>query len=142
MSILIDSNILIYSHNKTSVFYYKAQKFLDKIFKKEKVFLAFQNLLESYVIFTSGVIKPITANQALKIIEFYFYHQLITIIYPTTQTAKIILNLLKKYSIKGVKTHDLTLVALMIENQIGTIFTKNVKDFKTIKGIKVIDPLK
>jgi predicted nucleic acid-binding protein len=138
MSILVDSNIIIYTHNKDSPFYKKARNFLDSLLRRKKVYFAFQNLLESYSILTS--IRILEKNKALEIIKFYFYHPNSIILYPTNKTAAILFQLLNKYQIMGERTYDFHLIALMIENHLETIYSKNTKDFQKIKEIKVIDP--
>ena len=138
---LIDTNIIVYAHNKESQYFLESTKFLERLLVKRKVFFAIQNLLESYSVFTKILKKTLTQSQTLEIVKYYFSHPNSQIIYPTEKTAKILFELLKKYKVEGEKIYDLNLVALMIENNIKTIYTKNIKDFRGIKEIKSIDPL-
>jgi len=44
----------------------------------------------------------------------------------------------EKYNITGQQIHDATIVATMLVNNVYTIYTFNIKDFKHIKEIKLL----
>ena len=50
------------------------------------------------------------------------------------------LALVQKYEVKGKRTHDARLVAVMLENGVDTLLTFNTGDFEAFKEIKVIHP--
>lgn len=138
MKVLIDINLLIYVHNKDSVFNQSARKFIKRVLQEKKVFVAQQNLLELYAFFS----KYISVKDALEVVRFYFLHPQITILYSTQKTEEILIKLLKKYAVTGVKIFDFHLIALAIEKNIPKIYTKNISDFKKIKEVEAEDPLK
>jgi len=50
------------------------------------------------------------------------------------------LELVHKYEVKGKRTHDARLVAVMLENGVDTLLTFNTGDFEAFTEIKVIHP--
>jgi predicted nucleic acid-binding protein len=50
------------------------------------------------------------------------------------------LDLLAHRSVRGGRIFDLFLAATMLDNGVHTIYTENVRDFKGLKGIEVINP--
>ncbi|MGB9706901.1 MAG: type II toxin-antitoxin system VapC family toxin [Microgenomates group bacterium] len=138
---LCDTNLIIYAHNQDSKFHKKAKNFLLSKLSASKICFTPQIFLEAYRIFTQKIEKPIGISEACHIIEFYLKQPGAKIIYPQQATLNIILNLVKKYKIKGAKIFDTFLVATMLDNKITTLYTHNPKDFKFYKEIKTLDPL-
>ena len=50
------------------------------------------------------------------------------------------LSLVQKYEVKGKRTHDARLVAVMLENGVDKLLTFNTGDFEAFTEIKVIHP--
>lgn len=49
--------------------------------------------------------------------------------------------LLMEHKPKGQKAWDYQIVSTMLDNQVETIYTCNIKDFEEIKEIRAINPL-
>lgn len=131
---LVDSNILIYAHDDNSPFFQKSYDFFRDNVSQNTICFTLQNYLEAYRIFTQKLAKPLTIDQAWQILDYYNEMD-IQVLLPTSQTAKILEKLTKKYRIQGVRVFDAQLVAVMIENGIQTIYTANTKDFACYKEI-------
>ena len=140
---LIDSNILIYAYSEGSVFHHQAEKFLDLILPEQQFFLSIQNLTEFYAIVTSPkrVPKPISEKLAKEKIEFMVTGGYFRIITPSLVTPLTLIELLKKNSVKAPEIFDLQLSAVMIDNNIDTIYTADPKIFRRL-GLNAINPLK
>lgn len=138
--ILVDSNILIYAHDKLDIEKHnKSVKILEKCWNKElKLAVSTQNLSEFYVVVTKKFKLPIEKNIANNIIrKIIEYENWKKIIIKETSIIKA-MEFSEKYN---MGYWDALIAATMIENNITTIYTENVKDFEKIKELKVINPL-
>lgn len=139
---LIDTYILVYAYNKDSELHTKSLSILqDALDGKITAYLADKNLYEFYAIITDikRVEKPVTTEDAIKVIELLMNSK-IEILYTTFKTLTILTEILRKFKIIEQKIFDYVLVALVIENNINTILTRNEKDFENIKEINVLNP--
>lgn len=139
---LIDTNILVYAYNIDSELHQKSLNILqDALDWKTKVFIADKNLYEFYAIITDSrrVEKPVPIQEANDVVNF-LKNSNIQIIFPTPKTIDILLPLLKNYKVKKQQIFDFILAAMIIENNIDTIITRNDKDFNKIKEINVFNP--
>ncbi len=137
--LLFDTNILVYAHNQDSPFHDKSLSLVNKVITgKLKGVLAQQNLIEFYSITTDKrrVTKPLTLVKAQQLLEDYLKMPF-RIIAPNIETIKILPVLCQKNKIKNGEIFDAYLVATMLSNQIHSIVTVNVKDFKSYDEIKV-----
>lgn len=137
--LLFDSNVLVYAHNKDSLFHSQAIKLVTKVIKGE-IFgcLASQNLLEFYSIITDRkrLTNPIAPKLATELVNQYLSSPF-EIIYPNLNTNKITVEFLKKNEFKDGQIFDVFLIATMLSNNIKHIVTANVKDFNKFDGISV-----
>jgi len=137
LKILVDSNILVYAINDSSPKQSLAQKFLND--NLGNLLIAPQNILETLRILThSKFPNPLTPVQAQSDLT-QITDNLILVI-PTEKTLFTALELIKKYTLTAKKVFDAYLAATALSNDINTIATDNVKDFKIFKGLKVINP--
>ena len=136
---LIDSNILIYAHDTDSPFHAASYNFIKQQVQKELVCFTFQNLVEAYRIWTQKLRKPISPKQAVDILNYYLSSD-IPVLYPTQKTSKILSKLAVSYKIQGVHIFDSLIAALMIENNIKTIYTVNIRDFSGFREISALNP--
>lgn len=141
--VLIDTNILIYASDESSVFQEKARRFLEKKLPFKNLCLAIQNLTEFYAIVTNPkrVKNSLNQNQAIRAIKSYLNSGLFQIIIPKPATVFRITTLLDKYLIKNREIHDLHLAAVMMDNEVKTIYTADTKIFNRL-GLRAINPLK
>lgn len=137
--ILVDSNIIVYSLNKTSPKYLEAQEFLKK--NRGQLAVAHQNILESLRVVT----HPKYNNQVSLTVAIDAILSLVNgfeIISPVVTTHHIAIQMIKKYKFKSNKIFDAYLAATMLSNGIDVIATDNEIDFAKIKEIKVLNPFK
>ncbi|NEQ66316.1 MAG: type II toxin-antitoxin system VapC family toxin [Symploca sp. SIO2D2] len=109
--------------------------------REDECYLTAQVLIELWVVAT----RPIDVNglgwstqQTRKIIEqllerFPVAEEILQI-FPTW------LNLVAENQIKGKRTHDARLVAIMLTSDISHVLTLNPNDFSSIPGITVVHP--
>ena len=138
---LVDTNILVYSHNELSPHYEKSKYFLEENLLGGKLVISLQNLIEYYSVVTNpknpGHYSDVSLarDQVKRWIRFFP-----KVLLPQIQTASTVLTLLEKFPAKGAEVHDVHLAATMIDNGIDTICTADEKIFKKL-GLKTINPL-
>ena len=135
--IMLDTNILIYATDSKSKFYDKAR---DLINSKDNLSFCISDktLCEYYAVLSSVITNP---EEALSYFKFYLLNYSFEKISSTKYTLFYLLDLLSDQKFKGKHIFDIFSVALMKENNIEIIYTKNVKDFMVFDDIQVIDPL-
>lgn len=132
---LIDTNILVYALDKNSPFFSKAAAILDDCLKgKIDGVVAHQNLTELVAILAS--VYQIPLSSSLK--DAADFGANLKVIYPRSTTFLTFTRLLG--SKRKADIFDYYLAATMIDSGVGKVLTRNVKDFKNIKGIKAINP--
>lgn len=139
--LLLDSNILVYAHNEDSSFHSQSIKLVTEVIRGEITgVLSFQNLLEFYSVITDKrrLNSPITPKLASELVNQYLSSPF-EIIYPTVNTNKIMIELLKRNEFKNGQVFDVFLTATMLSNNIGYVITANVADFQKVNGISVLD---
>lgn len=135
---LIDTNILIYSHDKTAdkIKYQKAKEFIARKTLSKECHVSAQNLAEFYYVFTSKLQKTVSSFQARTMLQLFVdSFSVIQYSAPTVLEAANIQSLYK------IHFWDALLAATMKENNIQLIYTENLKDFKKIPEIEAINPL-
>lgn len=137
--ILADSNILIYAINSASPKNKQAQKFLqDNI---TELVIAHQNIFEVVRVLTHKTFtSPMSTSTALAAISNIANS--CTLVSPNKLSFHLALEIIKKYNLSGNRIFDAYLAATSISNGINVIATDNIKDFKTIKEIKILNPFK
>jgi toxin-antitoxin system PIN domain toxin len=140
---LLDSNILIYSHQAHSKFHVPSRDLLEKALKGDlNVCICPQVLMEFYAVITNPkrVTNPVDSKQATMAVMMFLKAKRILKIFPKEDTIDITLNLLEKYSVRDRKIFDLQLVATMISNNVTNLYTYNFNDFTEFKEIEVLSP--
>ncbi|MDO8515608.1 MAG: type II toxin-antitoxin system VapC family toxin [bacterium] len=144
-SVLFDTNILVYSFDDKSPYHDVAVSWRNKIVDgKINGVLSSQNLAEfSRVLLDSKQSNLVLPRKiiAAEIANYRNEQGGFTIIYPNNKSLDIFEKLILtfKAGTKSVKIFDIFLVATMLGNNIKTILTANVDDFKEFQDkIKII----
>ena len=137
---LIDTNVLIYGYDKSDIKKNKiAVDLLQKGWrKKEKYGFSLQNLSEFYVNITKKVRKPLDSTTAYFVLRDLIDFSNWKIVNFDEKTILFAIELSKKFK---MSYWDSLIAATMTENDISTIYTENIKDFK-VPWIKAINPFK
>ncbi|BAZ45348.1 hypothetical protein NIES4102_23690 [Chondrocystis sp. NIES-4102] len=139
---LLDTNILLRASDKASVHHTLAVKAVASLIAQgyECVITA-QVLIEFWVVAT----RPIEVNGLGWSVEQTEnkINQLIKQFTLITENEAIFTNwleLVTRYQIKGKRTHDARLMAVMIANKITHVLTFNPQDFKEATEVKIVHP--
>ena len=134
--LLLDTNILIYSIDADSIFHKESQ---DLILNQNfELYTTSKNIAEFLVVITKSENIKINVVEALEILKDLL--TFIKILYPTEESTKKFEELLKKYLPSGLRIHDFDIVSIGLSYGINQITTKNIRDFKDIKEIEIINP--
>jgi len=139
----LDTNILVYTTLKDfdPEKYSQCKKILKELNEKNvSINISTQILREFYAVVTGKkyLKNPLSPDEA-KSQSFYFM-SVFNILEITREVIGKLFQLVDKYKIKGLKIHDATIAATMINYDVPCIVTYNRKDFDTYEEIEVIEP--
>jgi len=140
---VIDTNCLIYSSIARGRKKKIIENYISNLFKKDWLLaLTEQTLLEFFSIVTNPkrVKNPVTCKRAIKEITKFYKNAGYKIIKPNLNTFNFLLKILEEKNVRGALIFDYYLAATALSNGFNIILTENTKDFKNIKGLKVINP--
>ncbi len=142
----LDTNLLIYAHNKGSSFHEKAAIFVKKMVAERDeigqhvVGIPSQTFAEFINVVTRQTIEqPMTMPQAIVVVEKYLKAN-VPIMHPRLMQLQAFLELAKSTTTRK-KTFDIFLAATLKDNSIEGLYTVNVDDFKDFTFLKVLNPL-
>lgn len=134
--VLVDSNVLVYSvHSQDPVKQDYAIKYIDDLIKQDNMIISIQNLVELSRLLLEKVVPKFNADSVSRIILILLKNVDIVSYSPQTIIRASFLS-----ELYGLHFFDALLVATMQENNIGTVVTEDVKDFKKVQGLTVINP--
>ncbi len=139
---LLDTNILLRSADKSSAFHTLANNAITQIIQDDnECVITAQILIEFWVVAT----RPLEVNglgwSPLQT-KNYIYDLLdnFTLIPETKDIFTNWFNLVTTYNIKGKRTHDIRILAVMQSHNITHLLTFNPKDFINIPNIEIFHP--
>jgi len=143
----IDTNILVYAHNRSSPWYQKARGFLKRILmelngtEKTIIGIPLQACAEFVNVCTrQNVGTPLSIPEAIDILRLYTEVLEVPVIYPKMTQLETFLNLLETTTTRK-KVFDVAIAATLKDNQIEGLYTVNVDDFKDLPFLQVENPL-
>lgn len=139
---IVDLNILIYALNSDSPQHQNARSWLERaISGYERIGLAWTVILGFLRITTNGRImpRPLTAEQAVKIVDGWITHPNISIVSPGERHWEVLKRLTEHSGLAGNLTSDAHLAAMAIEH--GATLCSADRDFGRFDSLKWINPL-
>ena len=137
-SIFVDTNVLVYANNRESDLCDSSRIRLNELSGSGNPLVISDQVIREYLVIMTrpGFIeKPISTKSAIEDAERM--KKEFTLIFPDSTSLENLIELLRKYEIKGKRIHDAALVSLMLANGIKDILTNNIDDFKAFKEITV-----
>lgn len=121
---LVDTNVLIYSVDRSSPFHSKAKDIIKSGIEKGALFvIAHQNITEFISVLTRGY--GVGVKQATE--DARAFASRFEVIFPLPTTIEVFFQLSNKH--KKIYPFDLYLTATMLDNGVERIITGNKKDF-------------
>ena len=142
--ILFDANLLVHAHARRSPFHEAAKRLIDRAADGElEACLVPQVLCEFFAVATNErLFKPaLSPKEATREITVYWTKSHFQRVVPHETTLERLLGLLERHPVTEQRIFDAFLVATMLDNEVRTIYTQNVKDFQDYPEIQVINPL-
>lgn len=139
---LLDTNILVRAADTSSANHYLANEAINKIITDgNECVITSQVIIEFWVVAT----RPIDVNGLgwnTQLTKDYINDLLdnFRLIPENVEIFKNWLQLVRDYDIKGKRTHDIRLLAVMKSNNLTHLLTFNPKDFILIPNITIIQP--
>lgn len=133
--VLLDTNILVYANDTSSIYYEKVREFIRD---KSHFYISDRSLLEFYRAST-GPMK-LSPDFVLQMIDFYRKSEFYTILYSDSQTIDITFDLALSNQARSGKIFDLNILATAIENDIEILYTKNTKEYPETDFLQIVDP--
>jgi predicted nucleic acid-binding protein len=143
MRILVDTNILLRITDPASLQHLATRAEFDKLIEEgATLLLCTQVMIEFWVVAT----RPKNANglglsaeeAAAELADF---QKLLLFLNETENVKDRWFNLVRTFNVTGKRAHDARIVALMLENQIQSVFTINKDDFDFHPAIQIRTPL-
>jgi predicted nucleic acid-binding protein len=139
---LLDTNIILRFANPSDQQHNLVTQAIAILFEQSnECYLTAQVLIELWVVAT----RPIDVNglgwstqQASNVIEQILVR--FPLVEETSQVFPIWLNLVTQNEIKGKRTHDARIIAVMLVYNIKHILTLNPSDFKSFSEIITVNP--
>lgn len=130
---VIDTNILIYSLDKSSEFFDFSKNIIKQ--NRDRVFVTSKSISE--------FVSVLSKISAYNIIDKELQNLLndFSILYPDTNSMKIFQRLIMKYKPKGNRVYDFEIISIMQAYGIKSIASINEYDFKNVKEINIIKRL-
>ena len=144
MKILLDTNILVHAYNKSSPHQQEAAKIIKKAMQGEtEACLAPQVLYELFAVVTNAkrVEKPMSTSEAADLCIDLWECNEIEKVNPSKVAPIEVFKLAKNLKLGKAKIFDCILAVTAKENDVETIYTENVADFKGYTFVKALNPL-
>jgi predicted nucleic acid-binding protein len=144
MKILLDTNILVHAYNKSSPHQQEAAKIIKRAMQKEtNACIAPQVLYEFFAVVTNEkrVEKPMSTHEAADLCIDLWECNEIEKINPSRTAPTEVFKLTKNLKLTKANIFDCILAVTAKENDVETIYTENLADFKRYTFIKALNPL-
>lgn len=135
--ILVDSNILVYAINVSSLKHKRAQEFLQNNIKN--LLITHQNIFETLRVLTHPKFpQPMKIQDAIEAV--WRIVEVCQVICPDYKTHHLAIEFINKHNLRGDKIFDAYLVATLYSNGFDKIATDNIGDFQKFSGLRIINP--
>jgi len=144
MKILLDTNILVHSHNRASRHQKRAGDVVRKAMQGEiDACIAPQILYEFFAVVTNPkkVEHPLSLKDAAEICLDLWECREIEKVNPSVLTPKKVFEMVEELKLSGGRIFDCVLAIMAQENGVEMIYTENVEDFEGYGFLKALNPL-
>lgn len=133
--VLVDTNILVYSVDQDSIFFEQFRALLES--PDFELTTTSKNIVELLVVLTKSTGYDLDNQLALEVLDGIKRN--IRVIYPDQKSLDILSNLIKLYSPKGLRIHDMEIIAISLAHNINLVATFNIKDFRQVNEIELLN---
>ncbi len=140
--ILLDANIVLYAHDRTSERHQAAAGWLENALTgAESIGVSWSVLLAFLRVTTSRrmVREPLSMAEAVSAVSQWLERPNVRIVEPGERHWEILRSLLVETQIRGADVMDAHLAALAVEH--GGVICTHDRDFARFPGLRTLDPL-
>lgn len=140
--VFIDTNILIYLVDHGDPRHRKAQVVIKDIFDRRLTGVVSAQIFLEFAAIASDrcrIPEPLSTEEIYESISTF--RRIFRIIVPTEIALNYWMKMVKQHEITRQKVFDTFLVATAYENNISTIYTENINDFRIYPNIEIVNPL-
>ena len=138
---LLDTNVIVHAVYKGSPLHLPAVALLTLALEQKGQFcISPQNIIEFLSVVTRArfVDPPLDAEDAAKIASKLFKSRCLRKIYPVRGTVMRSVKEGQRVGVKGTAWYDLYLAVTMRDNDIETIVTENIRDFRALDFVSPV----
>ena len=138
----IDTNILLYAHDRSSHLFEPAKEFITSACEEGIIGLADLSLLEFYSVITDGrkIPGPLPPSEAAEIVKDILSADEFEVFCFNYLIFNKAVSYAKKHNIARYGINDVYIAQTLAHYGIDRIFTANIKDFKKFNFIKAVNP--
>ncbi len=138
----IDTNILVYAHDKTSPYFMDAVNLIADRCACGVVGIASLSLLEFYAVITDGrkLLKPLSLSEACAILADIMDAEEFKVFDANAVIRAQAFGYAEKIGLSKYGINDLIIASTFKHFGIKTIYTRNVKDFRKFDFIDAVNP--
>ncbi len=142
MDVLVDTNIILRAADRANASYAEAKSAMRAVFRQGgRLCLAKQSLVEAWVVATRPRdLNGFGLSPKFAIGELALAQRIFHILPEADSIFQHWQTLVDRYQVSGKAAYDARLVAAMRVNQITTVLTYNVADFRRYEGIHILRP--
>lgn len=133
--VLVDTNILVYSVDQDSMFFERSRALLES--PDFELTTTSKNIAELLVVLTKSTGYNLDNQLVLEVLDGI--RRNMRIIYPDQKSLDILSDLIRLYDPKGLRIHDMEIIAISLAHDINLVATFNVNDFKPVNEIELLD---
>lgn len=140
--VFVDTNVLLRANITGAPLHAEALQILNQLWDEETELWLSRQVLREYIANVTrpqSFIEPMPTTRVVERVEQF--QTLFRIADETELVTLELLRLLKEFPTGGKQIHDANIVATMLVNQIDTLVTQNVEDFKRFSGKIKLAPL-
>jgi len=144
MKILLDTNILVHSHNRASPYQKRAGEIIRRALRGEiEAYISPQILFEFFAVVTNPkrVEYPISPDEAVDICVDLWECREIEKVNPTLMAPNEVFKLAKELQLSNGEIFDCILAITAKENGVEVIYTENIDHFNAYGFLKALNPL-
>jgi toxin-antitoxin system PIN domain toxin len=140
---LVDANVLVYATNADAANHDASRALLNNPRDPSvTLYVTSQILCEFYSIITNPrrVTTPSSPTEAVSIISTLLALPGIHLVPAPVRVVSILTELLRRHPVTGGEVFDLQIIATMLANNVGRIYTFNARDFEMFTELIVVVP--
>ena len=138
----IDTNILLYAHDRSSPLLEPAKQFIARACEEGIIGITDLSLLEFYSVITDGrkISEPLPPSEAAEIVEDILSADEFEVFCFNHLIFNKAVSYARKHNIARYGINDVYIAQTLAHYGIDRIFTANIKDFKNFDFIEAINP--